>query len=342
MIHPLVSYRKFIITIFILSASILSAHSLHNFFNKKPVLVTGGCGFIGSHLATRLVDLGAEVTIIDDLSTGNITNIKHIQDQIIFVHDSIINMETCLRITRGKCIIFHLAAFLSVPESIEKPHTCHKTNVNGTVNLLEAARINHVENFIFSSSAAIYGQREGICKETDPPAPTSPYGFSKLIGELYCKQYESVFGLNTVMLRYFNVCGPRQNPNGAYAAVVAKFTHNMQHNLPITIFGDGTQTRDFVPVDQIVQANVFMAMGNPEYTRGQVFNIATGKSISLFELVAQLKQQFQNYSAPIHFDPERPGDIKHSQADCSAYFNLLNNAHITEKTIATLRPEISV
>jgi len=320
--------------LFISISSITNTHivnQLESYYSGTPVLITGGCGFIGSHLATKLVNLGAEITIIDDLSTGCIDNIAHIQDQITFVHASITNIETCLQVTKNKKVVFHLAAFISVPASIKEPHLCHKINVDGTVNLLEAARQNNVEQFVFSSSAAVYGQCEGICKETDTPAPTSPYGFSKLVGELYSRQYALVFGLNTVMLRYFNVYGPRQNPNGTYAAVVAKFTHNMQHNLPITIFGDGKQTRDFIPVEQVVGANLFLGMCNPEYTRGQIFNVATNNSISLLELIDQLKQNFPHYTGNIQFGPERPGDIKHSTADCSKYFDLLANFSIINK-----------
>ena len=308
---------------------IFSQNTFESFYQNKSVLITGGCGFIGSHLAERLIELGAQVTIIDDLSSGNLKNIFAIQDRVTLVQQSITDMTACVEITKNKHVIFHLAAFISVPESIEKPEMCHKTNVDGTANLLEAARCNNVKRFVFSSSAAVYGPYEGICSEDIPSAPASPYGFSKLIGELLCKQYAHIFGLNTVVMRYFNVCGPRQNPNGAYAAVVAKFMHNMLHNLPITIFGDGLQTRDFVPVEKIVVANLFLGMCDADKIHGEVFNIATGKSVSLLEFVEQLTKQFPTYTAEINFAPERPGDIKHSAADCSKYFNLFNNRNLS-------------
>ncbi len=296
---------------------------MKTFYTDMPVLVAGGCGFIGSCLAEKLVELGAYVTIIDNLSTGSIDHIKNTQDKINFIQKDITDMAACLQATQNQHIIFHLAAHISVPESMSNPQLCNKTNVNGTFNLLEAARINHVDRFVFSSSAAVYGPQATICTEEMPCMPTSPYGFSKLIGELYCKQYAQTFGVPTIMLRYFNVYGPRQNPQGAYAAVVAKFKHAMKHNVPITIFGDGMQTRDFIPVDQIVEANLFLAMLDTVKTNGQIFNIATGKSISLLELIEQLKPAYPNYNEHIQFKPERPGDIKHSHADSAKYQQLM-------------------
>lgn len=211
----------FLLCLTICNLTITTSQKSFDFYTETPVLVTGGCGFIGSCVAKKLVALGADVSIIDNLSTGRLDNIETIKDNITFIKETITNFDTCLNITKGKKIIFHLAAFISVPESIKKPYQCHDINIQGTVNLLEAARRNNVNTFVFSSSAAVYGQREGICSEVSTTAPTSPYGFSKLIGELYCKQYAHVFDMNTVILRYFNVYGAGQNPNGPYAAVVA-------------------------------------------------------------------------------------------------------------------------
>ena len=208
-----------------------------------------------------------------------------VTDKVTFIHDSITNFEACLAATQNKKIIFHLAAFVSVPASTENPHVCHNINVVGTQNILEAARINNVKRVVFSSTCAIYGESPYSCNENMQPAPISPYGFSKLIGEIYCKEYAQLFDMETVAMRYFNVYGPRQNPQGHYAGVIAKFMHNMEHNLPITIFGDGTQTRDYVPVHTVVEANILLGACEKQHIQGEIFNIATGRSITLLELV---------------------------------------------------------
>lgn len=293
-------------------------------YNNVSVLVTGGCGFIGSHLAQSLVAQGAQVTILDDYSTGFARNISDIKDNITFIQGSICDMQTCLKAAQGKQIVFHLAAYISVPGSMTDPALCQSINVIGTMNMLEACRLAGVQRFVLSSSAAVYGPQAGVCVETMACAPTSPYGYSKWIGELLCQQYTRCFGLKTICLRYFNVYGPRQNPEGAYAGAVAKFTYNMQHNLPIMLFGDGTQTRDFIDVKQVAQANMQLALLEPELMTGQAYNIATGNSISLLDLIAQLKKEHPDYTQEIIFVGARPGDIAHSSADCSAYQALLN------------------
>jgi len=288
-------------------------------YRNVPVLVTGGCGFIGSHIVERLVGYGAQVTVLDDCSTGNEQNIAPFNNKIRYIRGSVADMQTCLEAAHGAQIIFHLGAFISVPQSLEQPDVCYRNNIDGTAHLLEAARCCGVPRFVFSSSAAVYGPQAGVCRESMPCAPESPYGYSKWIGELLCQQYTRCFGLKTVCLRYFNVYGDRQNPDGAYAAVVAKFKHQMQHNLPITIFGDGLQTRDFVPVARVVDANLQLALLDDSLMLGQVFNIATGTSITLLELIDILKKEFPNYTGAIQFAPARPGDIQHSAADCSTY-----------------------
>lgn len=308
---------------------------LTNPYQDVAVLVTGGCGFIGSHLAQALVAQGAEVTILDDCSTGFMRNISHIKDDITFIQGNITDMQTCLEAVQGKQIVFHLAAYISVPGSMTNPALCQSTNIVGTMNMLEACRLAGVERFVLSSSAAVYGPQEGVCVEKMPCAPTSPYGYSKWIGELLCQQYARCFGLKTICLRYFNVYGPRQNSAGAYAGAVAKFTYNMQYDLPITIFGDGTQTRDFIGVKQVAQANMQLALLDAELMTGQPYNIATGHSISLLELIAQLKKEYPYYKETITFAPARPGDIAHSAADCSAYQALLNYV----PTIAQVRTD---
>ena len=287
------------------------------FYKNKYVLVTGGCGFIGSHIVEKLVELGAHVTIIDNLATGFEKNIEKFKDKITFINASIIDPEVCNNVVAGNEIIFHLAAFISVPGSVKDPTLCHQTNVDGTYHLLNAARLCKVSRFIFSSTSAVYGPREDICRETDHLNPVSPYGATKLMGELYCKQFSLLFDVPCVMLRYFNVYGPRQNPHSAYAAVVAKFEYCLQHNEPLTIFGDGLQTRDFIPVCQIVEANLLAGIAPESEVAGQVYNIATGTSISVKELADKMRSEYPEYMHELRFAPARDGDVMHTSADCS-------------------------
>jgi UDP-glucose 4-epimerase len=296
--------------------------SLATFYRDVPVLVTGGCGFIGSHLAQKLVALGAKVTILDDLSTGSLENITSFKDHITFIHASIVDPQVCHQAVQGQQIIFHQAAYISVPGSVLAPATCHEVNVNGTFHLLEAARAHGVQRFVYASSASVYGQKEGICSEESQPAPISPYGASKLIKEVYAQQYSRTYGLHTTGLRYFNVYGPRQNPHAAYSAAIAKFSFQMEHNLPITIFGDGMQTRDFIYVDEVVDANLIVAAADPASTSGAIFNIATGSSVTLLTMIEQLKHKYPAYHGSVEFHPARPGDVKHSGADCYKYKQL--------------------
>lgn len=285
----------------------------------KRVLITGGCGFIGSHLAQALIACGAHVTILDNLATGRLENIEPFKQHVTFLRKSITDPHACLEATSNQDFVFHLAAFISVPLSLEQPSLCHQVNVEGTFNMLEAARLNGVKNFIFSSSSAVYGASDTPCSENMPCAPTSPYGFAKRIGELYCQQYATAFNLHTVCLRYFNVYGPRQRQDGAYAAVVAKFNECLERNAPITVFGDGTQTRDFVHVDDVVLANLRLGLLPPERMRGEAFNIASGTSITLLELIDTLKKDYPAYTGSTLFAPARDGDVHHSAADCRKY-----------------------
>lgn len=290
---------------------------MKQYYQHKKVLVTGGCGFIGSHLVETLVRYGAQVTILDDLSSGSLENIASCAESVTFINGSITDKKICQKAVDGKSHVFHLAAFISVPQSIEEPSNCHFINVDGTFNMLDAARHARVERFIFSSSSAVYGTQQNRCSEQTSCNPLSPYAFSKLIGEELCWQFAKNYGLETAMLRYFNVFGPRQNPNGQYAAVVAKFTDSIIRNQPITIFGDGSQTRDFVPVSQVVQTNLLVGMLPKEAIKERVFNVATGKSINLLELLEQLKKEYPSYDLAPQFLPARPGDSKESYADCT-------------------------
>lgn len=293
--------------------------SLTSFYTDMPILVTGGCGFIGSHITELLVMCGAQVTILDDLSTGFLENIASINNKITLIKGSITDYETCAKATTHQKIIFHCAAFTSVPYSMIQPEICHAINVDGTFNLLNAARNNKVERFIFSSSSAVYGNIEKPVVESDTCNPTSPYGFSKYIDELLCKQFSSNYSILTLMLRYFNVYGPRQNPDAAYAAVVAKFIDCMQKNIPITIFGNGLQTRDFIHVDDVALANLIGGMKLSHTINAQAFNIASGKSITLLELVEQLKTEYPHYTQKPIFAPGRPGDVMHTAAQCDKF-----------------------
>ncbi|MGE0207148.1 MAG: SDR family NAD(P)-dependent oxidoreductase [Candidatus Babeliales bacterium] len=290
---------------------------------NKKVLVTGGAGFIGSHVVKQLLARGAHVTVLDNLSTGSLENLQKVKHNITFLQGDIRNFQDCLQACREHSIIFHLAAKISVPESTKHPEECYDTNIIGTLHMLEAARQKNVERFIFSSSAAVYGVQEEICHENMRCMPSSPYGHSKLIGEQLCKDFWQTHSLETVCLRYFNVFGAGQNPHGSYAAVVAAFTECMRTNKPITLFGDGLQTRDFIAVEKVAAANIDCALAAKDRVAGQVFNIATGSSITLLALVEQLKQKFPDYKQPILFEPARAGDIKHSRASVKKYENLI-------------------
>jgi UDP-N-acetylglucosamine/UDP-N-acetylgalactosamine 4-epimerase len=293
---------------------------LKQFYNGLNILVTGGTGFIGSHISEKLVNLGANVTVLSRKCSP--TNLAAVKDKIKFVKGDIQNFDICLAATKNIDVVFHLAAFISAPDSVTNPLECQNTNIGGTFNMLEACRQNNVPKFILSSSAAVYGSTDKICSEDSPCAPESPYGYSKLIGEQLCKQYFNLYNTKTLCLRYFNVFGERQNPNGAYAAVVAKFKHSLKNNEQITIFGDGQQTRDFVPVEKVAETNLTLAMLD-EPLNGQAVNVASGKSINILELFEQLKINFPTYQLPLKFKPARAGDPKNSFANCKKLKELL-------------------
>jgi UDP-glucose 4-epimerase len=294
--------------------------SLKKFYDQKRVLVTGGAGFIGSHIVEKLVSLGAKVTILDNFSTGLLSNIQSVVHAVNIFHADVRSAHSCLRATANQDIVFHLAAFISVPESITNPDLCYNINIDGTKNMLEACIKNNVKTFVLSSSSAVYGNKEGICAETDQLDPQSPYGISKQKGESLCKEYAKS-GLNTVILRYFNVYGERQNPNGQYAAVVAKFTDLLKAGKPLTIFGDGKQTRDFVHVSNVANANIIIAA--KERISGEIFNIGTGTSINLLDLIEKLEQELNTKKTDLLFQPARKGDIVNSQANCQKYQQII-------------------
>lgn len=277
-------------------------------------LITGGAGFIGSHIARLLVENEQKVIIFDNLSTGNADNIKDISAKITFIKGDITNKADIANLPKDIDYILHLAAQISVPQSIAEPKQTFLTNTQGTLNILEFAKTIKAKKVVLSSSAAIYGDKTlPPCKENAEPACQSPYALSKLQGEEMLKLYNSLYNLPTATLRYFNVFGPNQNPNSAYAAVIAKFVDSFIKKQPLTIFGDGKQTRDFVFVKDIARANIFAALnlGN-----GQVYNIAAGAHYTLLELVDILSKLFK-YKPQVNFVPVRAGDIKESFADIS-------------------------
>jgi nucleoside-diphosphate-sugar epimerase len=289
-------------------------------------LVTGGAGFIGSHIADALVEQGHDVVVLDNFSTGKRENLISAPTQL--VEGDIRDPETCIKAAKGCDGIFHEAALVSVPDSINRPRDNHDINITGTLNILEAARQQGVKRVVFASSAAVYGDNPELPKREDMlPEPKSPYALAKLAGEYYLKVYADCFGLETVALRYFNVFGPRQDPSSMYSGVISIFSERIKKGLPITIYGDGEQTRDFVNVADVVQANL-LAMESPivgsrtsevertSHVQHSTFNIATGRQTSLLDLVSALGG-ICGLEPELNFAPARPGDIQHSLADIS-------------------------
>ena len=287
--------------------------------------MTGGAGFIGSHLVDALVNAQAYVTVLDNLSTGNKDNLAQSINSITFIKGDIRDSQTCLDASKECEYIFHLAACVSVPQSMQEPEFCHDINLNGTFNLLEAARKNNIQRFVLSSSCAVYGEQTTPCTETMSCSPTSPYAYSKWMGELLCQQYARIFNTPTIALRYFNVIGERQNPYGPYAGVYAKFSDLMKENKRITIFGDGQQTRDFISVEQVVKANMQCALLPVTTCDGSPINIGTGTTTTIIDIYNKLKKTFPLYSKEPLFAPSRPGDIIYSCANTKKYNTATNS-----------------
>ena len=296
------------------------------------VLITGGAGFIGSHIA-EYFNGKAEIRIFDNLRTGYKHNLDGLD--VEFIEGDICDRAAVKAAMQGVDYVFHLAAMVSVPESMFKPGECVDINVHGLLNVLEEAAAAGVKKLCFSTSAAIYGDNPVVPKlETMIPEPKSPYAITKLDGEYYCNMFTREGKLQTACLRYFNVFGPRQDPKSAYAAAIPIFTAKAVANEDITIYGDGEQTRDFIYVKDIVEANVFMAMN--DFTG--VYNIAYGKKITINDLVKEIVKVTNSKSKVVHLD-ERPGDVKHSMAGveklASTGFNPKHTfAEGMEKTIA--------
>jgi nucleoside-diphosphate-sugar epimerase len=273
-------------------------------------MVTGGAGFIGGHITEYLIARGHDVVVFDNLSTGKLENLAAIKDQITFVQGDIQDKRSMYDAMDGVDYVMHHAAEISTVKSVHEPGVCNAVNVDGTLNVLLVARDCGVKRFVLASSSAIYGdtgiepQHEGCL-----PHPLSPYGASKICAEYYCEVFYKIYGLETVRLRYFNVFGPRQNPNSDYAAVIPKFIDKAYKNQDLHIFGDGEQTRDFVFVENIAQANYLACTA--DNVGGEVFNIASEHSMTITELANKILE-LSDRKASIMYDPPKTGDIKYS------------------------------
>ena len=291
------------------------------FFAGVPCLVTGGAGFIGSHITEALLLLGARVTVLDDLSGGDWVNVKPLesecqaQGRLTCVEASILDESALAQVMQDCRYVFHQAALGSVPRSVEQPRRYQEVNVTGTLNVLEAARAAKVQRVMFAASSSAYGDTPTLPKvETMPPSPRSPYAANKVADEALMMAYACSYGLDTVCLRYFNVFGPRQNANSAYAAVIAAFAKALFLNGPFGIYGDGEQSRDFTYVDNAVHANLLAARSSKRI-EGQVCNVAVGKRITVNQLATMMAEMAGRPDMKPNHLPDRAGDVKHSLAD---------------------------
>lgn len=277
-------------------------------------LVTGGAGFIGSHLVAALLQRNDQVRVLDNFTTGKRSNLDRLGTAALdIIAGDVRDAETVRRAMLGVDYVLHLAAVVSVPQSMVDPQLTHAVNVEGTLNILNAARRFAVKRVVLSSSCAVYGDNDALpLNETSSTKPLSPYAATKLIGEIYCQTYQRAYSLPTACLRYFNIYGPRQDPNGDYAAVIPKFIERLRAGQAPTIFGDGQQTRDFVHVSDVVRANLLACRRDAAI--GRVFNIASGYGLSLLQLVDALNEIQARHIAP-QFAPDRLGDIRHSRGD---------------------------
>jgi len=279
-------------------------------------LVTGGAGFIGSHIASALTSAGAKVRVIDDLSTGYQENLDEIGGDVDFVQGSLADEKALRRALEDVELIFHEAAIPSVPRSVEDPRQTHIASVDSTFSLLLAAKEQGVKRLVYAASSSAYGDKPTLPKvENMLPEPLSPYAVAKLVGEYYAQVFTRVYGLETLSLRYFNVFGPRQDPSSQYSGVISRFIGDLLSDRQPVIYGDGEQSRDFTYIDNVVDANLKAA----ETTKGigQVINVANGERITLNELFAELKQLTGKTDVVVDYQEPRAGDVKHSLADIS-------------------------
>lgn len=279
-------------------------------------VVTGGAGFIGSHIVEALVTAGEEVVVLDDFSTGKHENLAPWKNEIEIVEGSIENLELLQKTFKGVDYVLHQAALPSVPRSIKDPFGSHNVNMTGILNVLVAARDNGVKRVVYASSSSVYGNQaeESPKDESMRMNPLSPYALSKLVGEEYGRIFYEIYGLETVSLRYFNVFGPRQDPHSAYSAVIPKFITAALTNTPATIHGDGGQSRDFTYVTNNVSANLLACTAPADKVAGKAFNVACGANISLLGLLEAIEEEV-GVSVARQFEDPREGDVRYSQAD---------------------------
>jgi len=295
---------------------------------SRRILVTGGAGFIGSHITTALVDRGDDVAVLDNLSTGRRENLAHLGDRVNFMEACLLDREAVEQALTGVEVVYHQAALASVPRSVEKPLDTNAACVTGTLNLLDAARRAGVRRVIYAGSSSAYGDQPNMSKrETDLPGPLSPYAAAKLAGELYCQAFTATYGLETVVIRYFNVFGPRQDPNSEYSAVIPIFVTKMVQGERPTIYGDGTQSRDFTYIDNVVQGN--LAAADSVDAVGRSINVACGTQFTLLHLVAAINKVLGTNIEPVFASP-RPGDVRESLADIS-----------TARTVLGYEPQVN-
>ncbi|HYS16894.1 MAG TPA: SDR family oxidoreductase [Candidatus Binatia bacterium] len=294
-------------------------------------LVTGGAGFIGSHLVERLLADGGRVRVLDNFSTGARANLgfaPRFRRQLEVIRGDVRNLSVVLRAARGARVIFHQAAMRSVPRSVKDPLGANDNNVTGTLHVLEAARRCRVPRVVYASSSSVYGERPELPKREDQPtAPLSPYAASKAAGEHYAVVWTRLYGVETAGLRYFNVFGPRQDPKSEYAAVLPRFILWGLRGRPLEVHGDGTQSRDFTYIDNVVEANLLAAKapGAP----GEVFNVGCGNRVSLLEIIARLEAVLGRRLERTHA-PSRPGDVPHTLADVSKAKRLLGYSPLVD------------
>jgi len=298
-----------------------------DFFDGGRALVTGGAGFIGSHLTEALIGLGAIVTVVDDLSGGDVGNFdtyrERAGDKLNFVEGSILDADLLKKLAEGCDYVFHQAALGSVPRSVEQPVLYNEVNTTGTVNVLEAARAGGVKRVMFAASSAAYGDSETLPKiETMPVKPKSPYAANKVACEALMRAYAGSYGLDTASLRYFNIFGPRQNANSAYAAVIAAFASSLIAGQHPVIFGDGEQSRDFTFVDNAVHANLLAARCDKPIG-GEVLNVAVGQRVTVNELAAMMAKLLGRPELTPEHKGDRAGDVRHSLADLTLTKNTL-------------------
>ena len=288
----------------------------------KRALVTGGAGFIGSHLVETLVSAGCTVAVIDNLSSGRTANLKHLEGQFSFFQEDIRNRKLLDAALEGCEVVFHLAAIVSVPQTVENPLESAAVNDLGTLSVLDAARQKKVKRVVFSSSCAVYGDDPSLPKQENMvPRPLSPYAAQKLAAEYHAKVFNDLYGIETAVLRYFNVYGPRQDPSSPYSGVISIFMTKALLNKPAVIYGDGNQTRDFVYVKDVVKANLLAA--SAENASGRVMNIGTGRAVRINHLWQAICTLCGRNLDP-RYESERPGDIKASLAGTETAKELLN------------------